>query len=212
MSRLLLNPYSNAQIQLSYVGAFADSDGSCSISGFTSGDLAIACHGAVRGGGLAAGVVPTGFTEIKNVANGGGDTALSVGYKLLTNETSVSFSTSNNEDGCVVMIFHPDRAITSVSLSTWNGEGTAGDPSSQSVSEPTSLPAIVIGVMVAVAAGATTFGTASPSFDTTAAVDTGNGVTRMGYKLYNSSPAGHTIDISDLGSGNALASGWISVS
>jgi hypothetical protein len=56
--------------------------------------------------------------------------------------------------------------------------------------------------------GTTAFSTASPAFDGDIAAAA---TFRVGYKVYNSSPVDHTIDMNDIGT-NTLTSGMIQVS
>jgi hypothetical protein len=108
-----------------------------------------------------------------------------------------------------MLTFRPDTAINDVTISTWNAESTAADPASQTVTasgQP--VPLIVFGAAGAIQTGAA-FSTASPAFDNTIIA---NSRLRVGYKIYNASPANHTIDMNDLGSDNSLASGFIRLS
>ncbi|MER8464177.1 hypothetical protein [Mesorhizobium sp. M1396] len=68
------------------------------------------------------------------------------------------------------------------------------------------IPLVVIGVAVG-SGGTAVFSTASPAFDATQTAGSGAPVI-AGYKLYNASPANHTIDMADLGI-NVLASGYL---
>ena len=58
--------------------------------------------------------------------------------------------------------------------------------------------------------GSFSFSTASPAFDSVIGFDAGSPYMLLGYKIYNTSPANHSIDMNDQGTFNNLLSGYVS--
>jgi hypothetical protein len=155
-------------------------------------------------------VTPTNWTNRHDTSGAVGTARnrLMVSSKVLTTAEASGSITGMNDDNedKVMLVFRPSRAIVSATFSTFNSQITSSDPSLQTVSalgQPS--PLIVVGLCYALSSTAA-FSTASPAFDATVA--TGTADLLVGYKVYNSSPADHSIDMSDLG-GNVLASFFV---
>lgn len=150
-------------------------------------------------------VTPSGFTNMVNNI-GIGNSRYMVSRKLLLGSETGALTGMNGTaaNDKVLLVFR--GGATALSSSTWNQEGTTGDPASQSVLASGGVaPLVVVGAAFA-QTGSAVFSTASPAFDAT--VINGSTDLRVGYKIYNSAPADHTIDMADLGT-NFLASGWL---
>lgn len=172
-----------------------------------AGDVAIISDEAFTIGTVTP-VTPSGFTNIVTVGGASGKPLHMLSRKILDGSETGSITGLNGGlgNGKILYIFRGNRAITSVTPSTWNSEATDGDPTAQNVASPSSLPAVVLGMAYG-SGGSASFTTASPAFDATQGY--GTGATSIGgYKIYNSSPAGHTIDAAD-NSINILASGYL---
>jgi hypothetical protein len=141
------------------------------------------------------------------------DTRTVISYKVLgaaPGGTSVTGMDAIS-DNKIMFVFHPDAAISTVTLGSWASENTANNPASQTVTASgQATPLLVLGLTYEVA-GASSFSTASPAFDS-AVLETGQGDMYAAYKIYNSAPANHTIDQIDEGNANVLASGYLRVS
>lgn len=184
-------------------------------SGALVGDWAILFDHAHRSsGGLPSSTVPTGWTQIGSPLDNGSTRKWIVSYKILVSGdpgspvSGMGGDSNTDEVDKVMFVFSSSTgSFTSATSSTWNGQQTTADPTSQTVSASgQTTPLIVLGQsFCSNAAGA--FSTASPAFDSTVA----NGSTHMlgGYKIYNSSPSNHTIDQNDLGATNCLRSGYV---
>lgn len=150
-------------------------------------------------------VVPTDWTQLYT------DTALAVdvtiSWKKLTVSdpgatiTGANGGTSNSK---LMLVFNPGGR-TSFTNNDASGNTTAGDPTSEATTTANSgaTPLIVIGIATTNAAlNPASFSTESPAFDATVAhTDT---KIIVGYKIYTSSPANHTIDQADNGTGNTV--------
>lgn len=196
-----------------------------SFVGFNSGafgstdDTIVPLHASAQAGDLAvafaqkalnAPTTPALWTELFLSS----DVRFLIGaYKVLTGgETSVTFSTADGTGDGNSAVFRPSRAISSVvfSPSPWNSQTTASDPTAQSVlASGVAVPLVVLG-FAAIAGGTAAFSTASPAFDATDLNSDSDSI--LGYKIYNSAPADHSIDMADLGDFNGLASGYLRVS
>jgi hypothetical protein len=182
-------------------------------AGASIGDLAVLFDDGSNSSGAPAEVVPTGFTQIgASLSIGGvGGSRSVVSYKILAAGEPGSSITGVNGDlrnQKVILVFHSNlSAFVSATPSTWNGELTSGNPALQTVSASgQAAPLLVLGQAYVTTATPASFSTASPAFDAT--VGTTNSLL-AGYKIYNSSPADHSIDQDDLGSGNTPRSGYV---
>lgn len=176
-----------------------------------NGDVAVLMDYATGSVGVPAAVTPTGFTTPAN----GSQTVLFVrgiiSYRYCDgtetgNITGMNGSASNDKVLEVFRSAAPSPRIASIASATFNGTVTASDPGSQSVlASGQAVPLIVIGAACSNAATAA-FTTASPAFDGTVLNSDSDVI--LGYKLYDASPADHTIDMADLGT-NGLFSGML---
>jgi len=178
------------------------------------GDLAVAFFYASVNTGSIPDVIPAGWDALAGTVRSpfGSTIRARHCYKMLTtgdiSAGSITGITGSTE-AKVMLTFRPNGFVSNIVASTWNAVTEGGDPASQSVTasgQP--VPLIVFGVACATP-GPAAFSTASPAFDATIIANDRN---RVGYKVYNSSPANHTIDMNDLGADNSLASGFIRVS
>lgn len=203
--------------EMSFVAASTASGTSISIpAAAQAGDLAVLHdYAATAGTGTQADVVPSGWTGIVTSAfnDGSFNRRQRHSYKVLTPADIFAGSVSGMVGGAAVekmmLAYRPVGAIETVTIPTWGAESTAGNPSSQNVSAAAqAAPLIVMGAAFSFS-GTAAFSTASPAFGATQASAS---TLLVGYKIYNASPADHTIDMADLGFDNALASGYIRLS
>lgn len=168
-----------------------------------AGDVAVLFD--VAGSTGPAAVTPSGFTNHVNVTDGFVRNMIS--SKVCTGSESGSLtgmsSTTMNK---VLLVFR--GGATTITPSTFNSQQTAGDPTLQTVAASGGVAPLVVLGMAYGSAGSAAFSTASPAFDGT--VTTATALLITGYKIYNSAPANHSIDMNDLGS-NFLASGYLAV-
>lgn len=206
------------ELELTHISTTSNTSNTISISGvgMAAGDFCIIIN-TLHDGSPVPGA-PSGFTTVKE--SSGGDGGIGVYYKVLSgSETTITSGASgvtSGQQALFAIIYRCGRSITTVTPSTWNGEATNLNPTSQSV-DPTAVttPVIVLGAAVS-QSSAFNFSTASPAFDATASATwVSNSATRaacIGRKLYNSSPSSHTIDIVDEGNSNVLVSGYLAIS
>lgn len=169
-----------------------------------AGDLAYLFDYSQIGTGTPTTVVPTGFTSLANTT----DVSRAISsYKIIAAGepgSSITGMDSDN-DNKVMFVFRGNVAISTVTPSTWNSQG-GGSPSTQTVTASgQTTPLVVIGAVGQATTAA--FTTESPAFDATVTV---NSRIEAGYKIYNSSPADHSIDAGDNGRDN-LHSGYLRV-
>jgi len=200
-------------LTLTLVGTATANAASISMpSGTIVGDWAILLDAAESGSGSSiTSVVPSGWTSIKDIYNNpSGALRLIASQKVLTSTSSVTGMSSGTK---FLLVFRPSSAITTVTASTWNGEVTAGNPTSQTVSASgVSTPLIVLALAATQESGAAipAFVTETPSMtNLTNDGPSGGPECRMGYTLYNSSPSDQSIDTGDNGAVNGLISGYV---
>lgn len=160
-------------------------------------------------------VTPPGWLNRVNRVNTDlSNTRLAVHTKILSSGDPGSVITGMSGDSRndkIMVVFRPDAVISNMAASAFTDEFTNSAPSSQIIAASGASPPIIVlggcGVYNATAA----FSTASPAFD--AQIASTNGRLRIGYKLYNagSTPADHTIGMNDLGSGNSLWGGYLTL-
>jgi hypothetical protein len=155
-------------------------------------------------------VVPTNWTGI--ITSSGTITRARISRKILTAGepgSSVTGMNGSSSDDKVMLVFRNLSPITSVSAEDWAVEITTGNPASQTVNASGETAPLIVFGMAFIADGTGAFSTQSPAFDATVA--NGDSDLLVGYKIYESSPADHTIDMNDLGNINVLASGFLEV-
>lgn len=178
------------------------------------GDLAVLL---INNGGLynsTAPNTPSGWTSIYSGTSGEYGTRMC--YKILTsgNPGSSVSMTSNVVSAGMVVFNLSSGAISTVTASTANHQETTANPSSQSVTASSGAPPLVV-IGRADALDGTGFSVETPAMDGAATGTSASGTYRhdvyLAYKIYNSSPANHTLDMSDLGIVNFLASFYLEV-
>jgi len=167
------------------------------------GDLAVLLEGASSSNGIVTGWTPMLSNGIAN-AN----------YKVLVSGDpgdTINGSSGSGQDK-IMLVFRPNGVISSVAFSTWLFEATSGNPTPQAVSasgQP--APLVVIGAVYKANSTVSFNAGTTPAFDAQIARSDNDLV--VGYKIYNSAPANHTVDCDDFGSfTHALFSGYIRVS
>lgn len=182
-----------------------ESDGIANLSlpaGAQAGDLAVASV-QTFGGSL---VTPSGWTLL--YSNTSVREARGACKILDGTETTANFNSGSTTftDGGVA-IFRPSRVLASLSAAGWQSQGTSANPTAQTVTSGSGIaPLVVIGFAHTAAGSVTGFSTQSPAFDD---VLSNNPEFFLGYKIYNSNPVNHSVDMDDGGSNNVLASGYI---
>ena len=175
-----------------------------------AGDLAVLLDRAVNSSGVPSNVVPTGFTQAGSpLAYSGGIIRTNLNYKILDGSESGSLTGMDGSfnEFKILTIFRPNRTINSVTIAGAALQWTDGNPAAQVCSaNGQATPLLLFGAATSQGTSAA-FSTASPSFDSTITTSDGRGI--KGYKVYNSSPADHTIDMNDLGGNNVLSSWYM---
>lgn len=180
-----------------------------------TGDFAILFDFAGAVFGAPSEVVPTGWTKIISASVAIPGSRIVVSHKTLgAGDPGASITgMTGSQDAKIVLVFKQPSSTPAASL--WTAQCIAGDPAQQNVAASgVSAPLIVFGCCAATTTTTSpfSFSTASPAFDATVSVDVAGvspGMT-VGYKIYESAPQNHAIDINNFGATNALASGVIS--
>jgi hypothetical protein len=194
--------------------------GSCQSTGTTI-DFSALSAGAIQANDVAlyidyagaadppTAVTPSGFTNIVNTSGQSepGARAMASWKKLAGSEGSVtgmSASGGGADNNKIGLVFRPSIDFTTMTFSTPQNSGIIDSNPAAITVDPSAetIPVVLIGIG-ATYQGTVTFSTASPAFD--AEINLSDNDMRVGYKIYNSSPLSHSIDINDLGSANWLA-------
>lgn len=206
-------------IEFFYVGGgvttlthIADTHGSnagqVAVSGSAlAGDLGVMWDWAVGVG--SGGPTPSGWALAATVSGTGGEARI-YAKELVSGDIGATI-TGLNAGGIrrqTISIFRPDDDIDSIFFGSGGGYSGLGDPPDQIVAaaaQPT--PVLVAAVMFATG---TIDIASSPGFDAT--LDNPATDSRAGYKVYNVTPADHTISATGDGGSKALLSCYIRVS
>lgn len=170
-----------------------------------AGDVIFMADKAAGSTSVPATVVPTGFTAIVNTSSGITERMI-CSYKIADgSEASASITgmNGNSSNRKAIYVIRANKAAIAVKPKSVNGQITDGNPTLQTVTASTGIPALVIfGVY-----GTDSAAISPRTFSTTADGEI-NPATNfyMAYKIYNSSPANTSIDMDDEGLGNALQS------
>lgn len=184
-------------------------------TGAAAGDLAVYCRTAKNAATANPGhTAPSGWTSGGANGNNAVFTSISISYKVLDAADITAGSITDPTVGDqmnrgTIHIFRPDTGyeISAVTISP----ATATDRFSFSTSNPApvtldgsshSAPVVIVGFGVQEAGDTVSFSTETPAFDDKITAGAANML--VGYKVYNSSPADHTIDIGDSGAYNGL--------
>lgn len=133
-------------------------------------------------------------------------------YRVLqSGDTGITTGSTGSEFVTGMFVYRPSKPIIGLSASTINKEGTTANPTPQTVAAASApfVPLIVLG-LAGSNGNSFSFSTASPAWDYDLSADPGNTFCRMASKLYNASPADHTIDMTDQGA-NVLMSCYMMV-
>lgn len=174
-----------------------------------AGDYAILFDAAQDPAGSSISTVtPTGWTTIKNdTITSGKSLRAMVSHRILTGGGVVTGLNSSGEKK-ILLVFRPNVSVGLPTPSSWNGEATAGNPTSQAVSASgVATPLIVFAFAAATAGTAPTFSTETPAMTNVIMSGSSLGI-RVGYTLYNSSPSDQSIDMNDVDI-NSLQSGYV---
>lgn len=178
-----------------------------------AGDVAVLCQSS-QASSSVSGVLPTGWTEPSGNANvtvtSGQTMRTMVSYRVLTagdGGTSIA-GMDEISDTKIMLVFRPSTSIVTTVSSTWNGEATSGNPVSQTVTASGQTTPLIV-IAVAVSEGSVpAFTTETPSMTNVTKSNSHTNM-RVGYTIYNSSPADQSIDIGDNGAQNTLQSGFL---
>ena len=178
------------------------------------GDFAVLFDFA-GGSSAPSDVTPSGWTSNANLAgliSGGLSWRSRISYRILTAAlagTSVTGMASGGSTAAKVMlVFRPNVAASTLTLGDPATGATSGNPASQTLTSGSGAAPLVALGFAAAYNNSPTFSTASPAFGGEVASGT---VTRAGYKIYNSSPSNHTVDMNDLGTNNVLSTLYLEV-
>lgn len=180
-------------------------------SGVQSGDLLVLLDRAANTMSAPSTIIPSGFTSIVN-------TLLAIARQIASYKIADGTEGGTNLTGMsgnflldkALYVFRGSAAITSVSVSTPNAEGTSVDPASQAVSASGgTAPLIVFGCYSAGLSVVIDPRTFSPAKDGEITPDSN---LYLAYKIYNAGPADVTIDMENEGSPNILQSFYIECS
>ena len=171
-----------------------------------TGDIAVLIDHGLNLFGTPTDVAASGFTNIAASTYSDSFKRIKSYWKICTGSETGSLScvNGNQQNGKVLLVFRPTGGtVTTVTPTDAFIESQDYNIPAQTITASGGTPPLIV-IGATIGQATTAFSTASPAFDATVAT----GTTRLivGYKMYNSSPADHTIDLNDVGIGNALRS------
>lgn len=172
------------------------------------GDLAVLFDDAENTGTtpIPTTVLPTGFTSLAD--NGMTAVRTRVSYKICdgTESGNITGMTGTSSIQKTLYIVRGTNEISSVVTSTFTSVMDGNDPAAQNTTLVGLQPPVIYFAHGGNRTGpASTFTTESPALDSKV-TDIAN---TTGYKIYNESPANHTVDTADLSTANWLYTGYI---
>jgi len=175
-----------------------------------AGDLLVMFDGAITNAGpVPTSVVPTGFTQILEL-NDGGSARNIWSYKIAVgNEdgTSITGMDGANTDRKAILQFRGDAPISSVTVQDIGSQITDGDPAAQVVNASGGVVPLIVFAGYRATANITARDF-TPAEDAEIFTAPNQGFVK--YKIYNSSPADVTGDMPDSSSNdNALTSFYL---
>lgn len=183
-------------------------------AGAQAGDFAILFDHAYNAGVSPSAVVPTDWTSwaAATSLDAGADAATGqISYKILVTGdpgTAITGMNDTSEDK-VMFVFRGNTTITTVTAAGKQTLMSAANPASITTTASAGVaPLVVCGVAACVSSTAA-FVTESPAFDATVATADADMI--AGYKIYNTAPADHTIDMNDLGAINWQAATYVEI-
>lgn len=211
MKALLLGS-SEAAFELVQVGSgLTGTTGAITLTGAQEGDLALAAIAAVDIMSEATVAVPSDWTDLYAPSLPTVTTVMRVVGKVL-GSGDTTLPTSSDRNRAALVILRPNKPIGSFSAEGFGQENGSGNPAAVTVSASGgTAPLVVVGAGWGMD-GAVSFTTASPAFDGTATPSNSGGDVILGWKIYNSSPANHTVDVGDTGTWSAIFGGYVVVS
>lgn len=179
-----------------------------------AGDLLILADSARNGVGAPTTVVPAGFTSIINTLL---DTVVSgqvrniASYKIADGTEDGATITGMNgtiTDTKIMLQFRRDPVTSVASVEDVTGEGTTGNPASQTVNALGQVPPLIVFAVYKATSSSVDPRTFSPAKDAEVNANDAGGPDDLwfAYLIYNSSPADVTVDMDDEGIGNLLQS------
>ena len=190
-------------------GTYGDHDSVTIPANTVAGDVLVYIDHATGDETTPGYVLPAGFTLLANTV--GGNDRQVTSYKIATagdaGQTVPGMIHSGNGTEKMLLVFAANAAA--VTASTFNAQGTSGDPSPQTVlASAASSPVIVIG------AYGSEWASTNPRSMTPAKdgefISEAWGWLAAAWKIYNSNPANVTVDMADHGS-NVLQSGYLQI-
>lgn len=175
----------------------------------TAGDLCIFAQRMSDPSSPApAKVIPTGFTEVVDTVGTADQRRCTVSYKILVSAdkgVAVSGMTASTNRTILGVWRESSGAISSLTFSTPVAEATAGNPAAQAVSASNGTAPLIVFAHYG-STGNISPNTFSPAEDGTITSGT---IHDLLYKMYDSSPANHTVDMDDEGTMNFLQSWYM---
>lgn len=177
-------------------------------SGIKAGDLLVGFDAASNNAGPTASNLFTGFTQIFNAT---GDNLRAIGeYKIASGSESGGVGGMNGgiTNNKMMYTFRAGSPIGSVTTGSINTEITNNDPALQTCTSGSGLvPLVVFGCYRSTGTiGTRTFNPAKDG-EINSSVNA-----YLAYKIYNTSPADETVDMTDVGNDNCLASFYLQCS
>jgi hypothetical protein len=154
---------------------------------------------------------PSGFTQL--VTHTTGLNRVSTSYRILDGDDAGSTVSgiaipvgSAQIRSKMMLIIRGSAPIASVTPGDWTAEATTGNPASQSVDASASSGANIVlaGFCASSGPGSYTF---SPAEDD-GVTDVGS-VARVAWKIYDTAPQDHTVDMGDQGTINFMSCGYL---
>jgi hypothetical protein len=213
VSRFIINPYAFGVAGLTIAFQASATSTAATVTGPASiqaGDVLLLGDRARNTVGLPTAVIPTGFTEIASTASDGTTSRTRLSYKIADgSEASASITgmDGTSTDNKVLLVFRPSTPATVLTFADPGQETTDVNPTSQTITASGGAVPLIVGATYGSSA-AVDPRSSTPAMDAEVSSST---LFYFGYKIYNSAPSDHTVDMDDEGATNTLQSFYVEV-
>lgn len=177
-------------------------------------DICIHLDHPINSAATPTAVTPTGFTNLTNVTIANVTRSM-VSYRRILEESeqgsTITGMTAVTAGNKLLIVLRPSRPLQSVTASAWNAEANAANPAAQAVNLlGKNFDSVIVFGAVGANAGTAAFSTQTPAFDRTHLIAADSDA-MIGWKQYSRGQPifNHSIDMNDLGTNNALHSGYL---
>jgi len=210
---LILNPYAFASRSLAFQTSADSDQSTITCPTVAANDIGVLFDTATNlTTPFPSNAIPSGFTQLQTSTLSGFVYRTTLSYKVFSGSeggTSLSGLSGTSSMAKLLLVLRPTVAVVGVGVSTFLQETTQSAPSSQLIGASGQAAPLVRLAVCINGAAATVPSFTSGTFDATLTRAGVDSAMRVGYAIQNASPSDDTVASGDNGNGNGLMSGWM---